>query len=262
MASAPIPAGAGPAAFPRIGFIMFEDHPYGRVILRKLTAAGFYPVVCVEERSAVSAKRCAWYNKQLTMANVLPPTVDEIRENTPFKRVLVDDMNNEEAKKALVAAELDVIFLGGAGIINEDVFSLARFGCLNTHPGMLPHIRGSLPVAQSIVRDIPLGVTLHRVTDVLDCGGWVHQLSIPINHDSTFEQIISDSCEIAGDLFVFLAGQIQLEGRVIEADELPMSAFGPNLKWDKGIEAEARMVLKAGSYLHYDEVTSVVDGKL
>jgi methionyl-tRNA formyltransferase len=233
------------------------------VILEKLVDAGFAPVLCVEERSDVSAKRCAWYRKQLNLADAMPATVEEIRAIAPFERLMVEDMNNEDAKKALASANLDVIFLGGAGIVNEDVYTLAQFGCLNTHPGMLPHIRGSLPVAQSIVRDIPLGVTLHRVTDVLDCGGWVHQRNIAVTRDSTFEQLISESCEVAGDLFVFAAEQIQAEGRILEEEELPMSAFGPNLKWDKGIEAEARTVLKAGSYAHNEEERSfVVDERL
>lgn len=224
-----------------------------RVVITRLIEAGYVPTLCLEERSAVSKQRSAWYSKQLQLAEADVPTVDEIRAKHPFERVLVEDMNNEKAKEALSSAHLDVIFLGGAGIMQPEVFSLAHHGCLNTHPGKLPDIRGSLPVAQSIVRDIPLAVTLHRVTAVLDCGGWVNQQPIPVFRDSSFEDLIYSSCQIAGDLFVFAARQIESEGRIIEEAELPMSAFGPNMKWDKGIETEARIVLKAGSYAHYND---------
>lgn len=205
-------------------------------------------MISVEERSAVSAQRCKWYARQLALNNEIVPTVDEMRLGHSFDRVIVEDMNNDVTKKALTDANLDVIFLGGAGIMQEDVFSRARFGCLNTHPGMLPDIRGSLPVAQSIVRDIPLAVSLHRVTPVLDCGGWVHKMQIPITREMKFEEVITSSCHIAGDLFVYAAQQIMNEGRIIEEEELPLSAFGPNMKWSSTIEAEARAVLDAGSY--------------
>lgn len=218
--------------------------------MKKLIAAGFIPTVSVEERSAVSEKRCKWYARQLSLAGAEVPTVDEMRITSNFKRVIVEDMNNDESKKALSDANLDVIFLGGAGIMQEDVFSLARFGSLNTHPGMLPYIRGSLPVAQSIVRDIPLGVSLHRVSPILDCGGWVQQAPIPISRQSTFEEIVLKSCEVAGDLFIFAINQILKEERVIEAEELPISAFGPNMKWSSTIEDEARSKLAAGTYLY------------
>jgi len=236
----------------KYGMLMFEDHPYGRVVLSKLLANGHVPTVCVEERSATSAKRCKWYNRQvIDMAGIKLPTVDNFRETQSFKRVIVDDMNNSTSLQSLLEADLDVIFLGGAGIVKENIFSAAKFGTLNTHPGLLPYIRGSLPVAWSIKKDIPIGVTLHTVTDKLDCGPWIKQERVAVARGATFERIIYDTCTTAGDLFNSAIEMISTEGVIIEHSQLPQSAFGPNMKWSGTIENEAREKLASGQYAHY-----------
>jgi hypothetical protein len=97
----------------RFGFIMFENHPYGRVILQELIKNGYVPTVCIEERSETGVKRCKWYNKQLSSFNV--PLVEDLLKSVPFNRVIVEDQNNNVTKNALMEANLDVIFLGGAG---------------------------------------------------------------------------------------------------------------------------------------------------
>lgn len=235
----------------RFGFIMFENHPYGRVILQELIKNGYVPTICIEERSETGIKRCQWYNKQLSSFQI--PLVEDLVRIVPFNRVIVEDQNNNVTKNALMEANLDVIFLGGAGIIEENIFSSARLGTLNTHPGILPDIRGSLPVPQSIVRGIPIGVTLHSVTSDLDCGPWVDQIKINITKSLTFEDIIFQSCITAAELFFRALKMIEIENTIIQLPQLPRSAFGPCFKWSSTVEQEARDILNSQSYLHYCE---------
>lgn len=55
--------------------------------------------------------------------------------------------------------------------IGAGVTRLARFGAVNVHPGALPQFRGVDPVFFARLSGAPAGnVTLHRITDDLDCG--------------------------------------------------------------------------------------------
>ena len=35
---------------PRIALLMFDEHPYGRVVIKRLCEQGFVPVLTIEER--------------------------------------------------------------------------------------------------------------------------------------------------------------------------------------------------------------------
>ena len=119
------PTVRAPAA-PRVALLFFDEHPYGRVVVDNLCAAGFIPVMTIEERSDVSAKRGRWYDRQMRLAHAIPPTCDSLSKKYGFDRVVVQKTNSDETIKALKDADVDVMFLAGAGIVDENVFSIPR----------------------------------------------------------------------------------------------------------------------------------------
>jgi len=239
-----------------VALLCFEEHPYGRVVAQRLCEQGFVPAIAIEERSAVSAKRCSWYSRQLSLSSSpLPPTLDSLSKAHGFPRLIVGKTNSPETVAALKAASVDVVLLGGAGVVSSSVFSVPRLGAYNAHPGMLPMIRGSLPVAWSIRLGIPLGVTLHRVTEKLDCGAWVDQREVGVRKSDgeEFEDLVRRTCDVAADLFVGLCEAVKRDGKVREGERIPEEKFGPCMRWEDGVEGEAREVLKRGEYKCYVE---------
>lgn len=57
--------------------------------------------------------------------------------------------------------------------------------CVNIHPGVNPWTRGWFPQVWSIMLDLPLGFTIHRIDGALDHGEIIHQEIIPIHEWDT-----------------------------------------------------------------------------
>src|SRR5438132_9934468 len=79
-------------------------------------------------------------------------------------------LNSERMKEDLRRLQPDFIALGGIGILREPLIEVARIGVINSHPGLLPWVRGTGVVADAIRRGIPVGCTCHYVDRGVDTG--------------------------------------------------------------------------------------------
>ena len=71
--------------------------------------------------------------------------------------------------------------------LHEPALAVPASGCLNIHPSLLPDFRGVDPVLQARLHRAGLGVTVHRMTPVLDQGEILAQRSLSQDqHASVF----------------------------------------------------------------------------
>ena len=63
-----------------------------------------------------------------------------------------------------------------------------RVACFNLHPGLNPHNRGWYPQVFSILNNLPIGATLHRINSRIDGGPVVTQVEVPtFSSDTSLE---------------------------------------------------------------------------
>jgi folate-dependent phosphoribosylglycinamide formyltransferase PurN len=74
----------------------------------------------------------------------------------------------------------DYVALGGCGIVRPDLIAIARAAVLNTHPALLPWIRGSGVVGYSLAAGVALGATVHHVDAGIDTGAIVARRLMPV----------------------------------------------------------------------------------
>jgi len=56
-------------------------------------------------------------------------------------------------------------------LVKPLVMSLARLGCLNVHPSLLPEYKGTDPVFRAMQNDEPeIGITVHMLAETFDSG--------------------------------------------------------------------------------------------
>lgn len=66
-------------------------------------------------------------------------------------------------------------------IIGEPVIAAARYGAVNIHPSLLPALKGVDPVFYARLHgNRTLGVSVHRITPVLDGGNLLAQQELPV----------------------------------------------------------------------------------
>ena len=85
-----------------------------------------------------------------------------------------------------------------ARLLPQSIISIAKYGCFNLHPSLLPQFRGPTPIFWQFKQGVnDFGITLHRVTVSFDDGSIVAQKKIKIedglHKDGVTELLASES---------------------------------------------------------------------
>lgn len=101
------------------------------------------------------------------------------------------NVNNGEALDAIMAAELDWLFIiGWSQIAGDQVLATPRLGVLGMHPSLLPVGRGRAAIPWAILHCLErTGVTLFRMDSGVDTGAIIDQLEIPMRPDITATEL-------------------------------------------------------------------------
>lgn len=112
----------------------------------------------------------------------------------------------------------------GAGLMDESVFSLAKWGAINIHTGILPKYRGINPIVWALCQGEPeqIGVTIHRIDRGIDTGAVLWQRHIPLDSslctlESLTQHAYEEALEGIGSVLSHLKQQgcwpsLQIEG--------------------------------------------------
>ena len=86
-------------------------------------------------------------------------------------------------------------------IISKNVYLTARIGAYNIHPSLLPKYRGLNPWFEIFKNhEMENGITLHRITDVVDGGEIIYQQTYMISPEDTIETARNNADIIASKL--------------------------------------------------------------
>lgn len=113
------------------------------------------------------------------------------------------DVNGEESKAILKAANLDIVFSCFWGqIIRKEVLDIPRLGIFNLHTAYLPINRGSRPIPWSLIRGHDFtGLTIHKMHPGVDNGPIVNQVKIKIGNDDTAKSLYDKVTQAGAELF-------------------------------------------------------------
>ncbi len=89
---------------------------------------------------------------------------------------------NEEFLAELASYKPDIIVVVAYGqILPKEVLELPKYGCINVHASLLPHLRGAAPIQRSILDgDKQTGVTIMQMAEGLDTGDMLIKEALPI----------------------------------------------------------------------------------
>ena len=180
-------------------FMVLEEHPYGREMLMQLLEAGHVPAAVVEEASPVADEEREKFLVRIKGHRVAP-TFTDLLEGMNVPRYKVPHHNRRRCRELLKELEPDLGVLGGTRIIRKMVLEIPPDGMLNSHPGLLPEVRGSASVAWSVYHDVPIGSTCHFIDPDIDTGDIVLKRVIPVHRGDTYELLCWKTLVMAGTL--------------------------------------------------------------
>lgn len=183
-------------------FIMMnnENHPIGRCILSKLLLHGYVPKLLIEEQSVYAQKKTLAYESRIPCEMLPTSRALAKRHNVPIH--YVSNINDLKCLRWLEKHQPDLLILGNNRIVKSHILEVPTVGCINTHPGLLPDIRGSFPQCWSIVHDVPLGCSCHFIDLGIDTGPLISSQSIPIFPGETLATIVERTMYVSAELML------------------------------------------------------------
>ncbi len=87
-----------------------------------------------------------------------------------FPVAVCADQNGDDSIARLREWSPQLIVFTGGNILRRPVLELPRLGVLNVHLGLLPEIRGMSSPEWSLLKNVPVGITIHYMDEGIDTG--------------------------------------------------------------------------------------------
>lgn len=114
--------------------------------------------------------------------------------------IYTEDINEERVSRIIQENKIEKVVLAHASILKSRVLLEGDYWIINSHPALLPKMRGVDVIKWSIFMREKLGITLHQVKRKIDAGEILEQVEVPIEASDTLtsleDRIIDKSIEI------------------------------------------------------------------
>jgi methionyl-tRNA formyltransferase len=87
-----------------------------------------------------------------------------------FPVAICNDQNDGRSIARVRAWSPDLIVFTGGNILRKPLLQVPRLGVLNAHLGLLPEVRGMSSPEWSLLRGVPVGITIHSMDVGIDTG--------------------------------------------------------------------------------------------
>jgi len=229
-------------------FLVLEENPYGREMLRVLLERGFVPSIIIQEVSEVGDAEREKFLTRIA-GQPVPRRLTQLITGRKIPVYCVANHNDNTCRELLASDKPDVLVLGGTRIIKPSILEVPRRATVNAHPGLLPWLRGSASVGWALYKDMKQGATAHFIDPGIDTGDIIVRRELPVHRTDTYEslnaRIAHLSAELMAESLAFLANG--------EAPrETQDGAVGETLKViPEELLEEGKKRLAEGRYSHY-----------
>lgn len=232
----------------RYAFLVLEEHPYGREMLRLLLERGFEPCVVIQEVSRVGDEEREKFLTRIA-GQPVPPRLTQLLTGRRIPTYCVANHNDAACAGLVREHQPEVVVLGGTRIIKPHLLEIPPRGTVNCHPGLLPWLRGSASVGWALYKDLPQGATAHFIDAGIDTGDLIYRRTLPVSRRDTYESLCARVATLAGELMAETVAALTAG----EAPRMPQEqGVGETLKViPDDLLAEGKRRLADGRYSHY-----------
>lgn len=199
---------------PNFAFLVLQEHPYGREMLKQLLDKNLRPKIVIEENDGKEAPKEREKFEKRIEGHPLAPEIAEQCTKHGIERVTVPHHNLAPCLVHLQRVKPRLLVLGGTRIIREPVLSFPLDGVINAHPGLLPECRGSASPAWSVYHDIKIGSTCHICEPGIDEGDILVKREIPVKRAFTYNDLCYYTLQMSGTLMTEAVAHYAEHGNV------------------------------------------------
>ena len=180
-------------------FLVLEEHPYGREMLRTLLERDLIPSMIIQEVSEVGDVEREKFLTRMA-GQPLPPRLTQLVAGRKIPVYCVANHNDNTCRELLAVEKPDILVLGGTRIIKLSILETPLRATVNAHPGLLPWLRGSASVGWALYKDMPQGATVHFIDPGIDTGDIIASRRLPVRHGDTYESLNARIATLSGEL--------------------------------------------------------------
>jgi len=131
-----------------------------------------------------------------------PSICEDVQLDTMCKNLSIDceKMKVEELCNYFSKEQFKHILIAGAGLLPDEL--VLSHNIINSHPGYLPYSKGLDAFKWAVYNGMPLGATVHYVTNTPDEGTLIHQEMINVEFTDTFHSVANRLYELEVKLLV------------------------------------------------------------
>ena len=137
-----------------------------------------------------------------------------------FQPVLI---NSEESVRCIREIQPELIITAAYGsFIKKEIRDIAKLGCYNIHPSLLPQYRGATPVQAALYNgDKETGISIFKMIKRMDAGPILLQKQITIDDDDNATSLLKKTSLESAKMILKAIKMIEKEDiELIEQDEL------------------------------------------
>ena len=151
-------------------------------------------------------------------------SLSPVHEISAFHHIPVyspKSLRDLDTQTLINSIEADIIIVVAYGfIIPKIILESKKYGCLNTHPSMLPRFRGAAPLQRTIMSgDKETAVCIMQMDEGLDTGNILMSRSVVLDDKVTFQKLHDMCAEIGADLLINTLDVIDLLTPIKQSEE-------------------------------------------
>lgn len=121
-----------------------------------------------------------------------------------------ESVNSKEMKGYIERNNINVLLCNLDEIIKGDILGIKDLICINRHFGLLPKYRGLYPLYWALEnKEEYCGITIHKMTEIIDGGGIIEQRAIRISKKDTYLSLTKKCFEASGQLMIDALNKIK-----------------------------------------------------
>jgi methionyl-tRNA formyltransferase len=219
--------------------VFFGTEDFSLVSLKALVEAN-YPIAAVVTKPDAPKGRGHAMTK---------PAVKVFAEENGIEVWQPSKLNEINANIAKLEHPVGVLVSYGK-IIPQTTLDLFSPGIINLHPSLLPKYRGPSPIESAIARrDDATGVSIMKLTAPMDAGPVYKQLTVPLTHRETAEQLYSSLGEIGSKLL------IELLPGIVDGSLTPENQ-------DDNVATYCELIKKSDGYIDWEADANTIEAKI
>lgn len=121
-----------------------------------------------------------------------------------------ESVNSKSMKDYIEKNNINVLLCNLDEIIKDEILGIKNLICVNRHFGLLPKYRGLYPLYWALKnKEEYCGITIHKMTKVIDGGEIIEQRTIRISKKDTYLSLTKKCFEISGHLMIQAINKIK-----------------------------------------------------